>query len=119
MLRLRVPKRRKTLFERRLATSRNDPHYESAFQRARSEIDIVESAVRVLLQDINAARENAKLSKAALAERVNLPPETIRRLLTAKTQNPTAATLVKLARALSLRVALVRPVKTSPPRRKG
>jgi transcriptional regulator with XRE-family HTH domain len=70
------------------------------------------------LQEVDDAREKAHLSKASLAERVDLPPETIRRLFTADGQNPTAATLVKLARALGFRIALVRPLKVSPARRK-
>ena len=70
-----------------------------------------------LLQEFDAAREKAKLSKAALAERVELPPETIRRLFTAGGQNPTAATLVKIARSLGLRVVLVRLRAASSPHR--
>ena len=64
--------------------------------------------MRALLEEIDAARERTQLSKAALAERVDMPPETIRRLLTAAKQNPTVATLVRLAHALDLRIALVR-----------
>jgi transcriptional regulator with XRE-family HTH domain len=73
-----------------------------------SEIDAVDHSVRALLDEIDTARERKQLSKAALAERVDMPPETIRRLLTAARQNPTVATLVRLARALDRRIALVR-----------
>lgn len=105
--------RRQTPFERRLTASRKNARYDHSYQKARSEIEAVDGAVRTLLREVDAAREKAHLSKAALAKRVSLPPETIRRLFTAEGQNPTATTLVKLARALGLRVALVRPPKVS------
>jgi len=103
--------RRQTPLERRLMASRKSARHDRAFQKARSEIDAVDAAVRTLLREVDAARDKAHLSKAALAERVGLPPETIRRLFTAERQNPTAVTLVKLGRALGLRIALLRPRK--------
>ena len=103
-----MPTRRRTPFERRLEHDRKRRPHDRAFQGARSEIDAVDRSVRALLEEIDAARERKQLSKAALAERVDMPPETIRRLLTAAGQNPTVATLARLARALGLRLALVR-----------
>ena len=105
--------RRQTPFERRLTASRKNARHDRAFQKARSEVDAVDDAVRTLLREVDAAREKAHLSKAALAERVGLPPETIRRLLTADAQNPTVVTLMKLARALGFHITLVRPRKAS------
>lgn len=67
--------------------------------------------MRALLLALDAARAKAQLTKAALAERVGLPAETIRRLFAAETQNPTATTLVRLAHAFGLRLALVRSRK--------
>lgn len=109
--------RRQTPFERRLAASRKNAGYDRLYRSARAEIDAVDEAVRTLLHDLDEAREVAQLSKAALAESVDLPPETIRRLFTAEGQNPTAATLVKLARALGARIALVPEPKARTPKR--
>lgn len=47
-------------------------------------------------------REALGLSKAELARRAGLPPEAVRRLFTMRSPNPTATTLVALARAMDL-----------------
>lgn len=86
------------------------------YRAARAEIDEVDTSVRALLGALDDAREAAHVTKAALAASVGLPPETVRRLFTAEGQNPTAATLVKLAHALGRQIALV-PMKARPSRR--
>ncbi|MDQ6949423.1 MAG: helix-turn-helix transcriptional regulator [Actinomycetota bacterium] len=57
------------------------------------------------------------MSKAELARRAGLPPEAVRRLFTMCSPNPTATTLVALARALELN--LVAEARTKPARRAG
>jgi transcriptional regulator with XRE-family HTH domain len=58
------------------------------------------------MREIDEARERVSLTKADLARRANTPPESVRRLLTAKKSNPTLETVVRLANAVGLRVEL-------------
>ena len=81
-------------FEKQLA----DPEYERAYQEAAATVRAIDDLVR----SIDARREALGLSKAELARRAGLPPEAVRRLFTMRSPNPTATTLVTLARALEL-----------------
>jgi len=58
------------------------------------------------MREIDEARERVSLTKADLARRANTPPESVRRLLTAKKSNPTLETVVRLENAVGLRVEL-------------
>jgi ribosome-binding protein aMBF1 (putative translation factor) len=81
----------------------------------RAEYDRTKRAVmqtRELLQCIDAERELAGLSKAALAVRIGVDASVVRRLFSAEASNPTLRTVVELADALGMRVTI------SPPRRR-
>ncbi len=71
-------------------------------------------AIDELVRSMDARREALGLSKAELARRAGLPPETVRRLFTMRSPNPTATTLMALARALEL--DLVAEPRTKLPR---
>ena len=84
--------------ERYFEKQRKDPEYERAYQDAAATVRAIEDLVR----SIDSHREALGLSKAELARRAGLPPEAVRRLFTMRSPNPTATTLVALARALEL-----------------
>jgi ribosome-binding protein aMBF1 (putative translation factor) len=65
-------------------------------------------AVRRMLQMIDAERERAGLSKAALARKIGASPATVRRLFTSPTSNPTLKTVVDLFKALDLEIEVKR-----------
>lgn len=92
----------KTGFDRYFAKRMNDPAFAAEYRAARAETDAVDALVRAL----DSAREDAGLTKAALAELADINPEQVRRLFTAQASNPTVMTLVKLATALDYTVAL-------------
>lgn len=72
----------------------------AAYREARAEID----AVDALMRQLDEARKRKRLTKADLARRASTPKESVRRLLTAKRTNPTLQTVIRLARAVGLRV---------------
>ena len=96
----------KTGFDQYVRARMRDHKFASAYRDARLEIDAVDS----LMQQLDAARKRARLSKADLARRVSAPQESVRRLLTAKRTNPTLQTVVRLARAVGLRVRFTKDV---------
>ncbi len=61
---------------------------------------------RRLLQQIDAARERAGLTKADLAERIGADPSVVRRLFSSGTSNPTLKTVLEIAEVLGLEVDL-------------
>src|SRR5712692_11501211 len=92
--------RPKTGFDKYVQARMQDGDFASAYNEARAEIDAVDG----LMRQLDEARKRARLSKADLARRVSAPQESVRRLLTAKRTNPTLQTVVRLARAMGLRV---------------
>jgi ribosome-binding protein aMBF1 (putative translation factor) len=84
--------------ERYFERQRTNPEYESAYQEAAATVRAIDELVR----SIDIRREERGLSKAELARQAGLPPEAVRRLFTMRSPNPTATTLVALARALEL-----------------
>ena len=77
----------------------------------RAEYDRTRSAVmqtRELLQCIDAERELAGISKAALAVRIGVDASVVRRLFAAEASNPTLRTVLELADALGMRL-IIRP----------
>jgi DNA-binding phage protein len=60
------------------------------------------AAVRSILETIDSKREQAGLSKAALAECAGINPASIRRLFTSDGSNPTLLTVLELMDALDL-----------------
>lgn len=104
----------KTGFDKYVQARMGGRKFAAVYRDARAEIDAVDS----LMRQVDEARKRARLSKADLARRVNAPQESVRRLLTAKRTNPTLQTVVRLARAVGLRVrftkdALPRTRRTS------
>lgn len=66
-------------------------------------------ARNAMLKVINAAREEAQLSKRALAEKAGIEESSVRRLLTAKTANPTSENVFRLMGALHIHVEATTP----------
>jgi DNA-binding phage protein len=94
---------KKTGAERYLARQLEDPEYRTAYREAKARIRRIDQLVRSL----DERREAIGMSKAALAREAGLPPEAVRRLFTMESPNPTAGTLVALARALDLELVTV------------
>lgn len=59
-----------------------------------------------IVNELDAAREAAGLSKAELARAINSEPATMRRLFSAGHVNPTLGTLAEVAAVLGMRVVL-------------
>jgi DNA-binding phage protein len=91
-------------FDKYVQTRMDDREFASAYREARAEIDAVDS----LMRQLDDARKRARLSKADLARRASAPQESVRRLLTARRSNPTLQTVVRLARAVGLRIQFTR-----------
>jgi DNA-binding phage protein len=101
--------RPKTGFDKYVQARMQDRDFASAYKEARAEVDTVDG----LMRQLDEARQRAKLSKADLARRASTPQESVRRLLTAKRTNPSLQTVVRLARAVGLRVELARATRSS------
>lgn len=95
-------RRTKTSFDEYLATQMKDAEFKRAHESARRGIDSVDAFVRAL----DARREEAGVTKAALARRVGMSPEVVRRLFTDSQPNPTLDTVVRLAVALDCNLGL-------------
>lgn len=59
-----------------------------------------------IVNELDAAREAAGLSKAELARAINSEPATVRRLFSAGHVNPTLGTLAEVAASLGMRLVL-------------
>lgn len=105
---------KKTGFDKFFDAQMRDPQFARGYRKARREVDAVDRIVRAL----DEARAGLGMTKAELARVISAKPEIVRRLLTAKSPNPTLATVVKVAAALGYAVKLV-PVKRSAPRRRA
>ena len=97
-----MSKARKTGFDRYFEQRMADPGFADAYAEARERIDAIDQVVRSL----DSAREERGLSKAELARRIGVRPESMRRLFSAPSPNPTLDTLVAVAQALKLRVRI-------------
>ena len=75
-----------------------DPEFRDAYLEARSRIDAIDAVIRAF----EARRTQLGLSKAELARRAGMKPESVRRLLSAERPNPRLSTLVALATPLGL-----------------
>ena len=89
-------------FEERAARS---PEYRQALEAARARIAAVDSVVRAL----DERRQDLGLSKAELARQAGMRPEVVRRILGAGPANPTLATVISLASAMSMDVTVSAP----------
>jgi DNA-binding phage protein len=104
---------RKTGFDKFVDAQMRDPAFARGYRKARSDIDAVDRIVCAL----DDARIDLGMSKAQLAQAISAKPEIVRRLLTAKSPNPTLATVVKVAAALGFRVELVAAKPKAPRKR--
>ncbi len=73
--------------------------------------DYVAESIRIatidrIVNELDAARQAAGISKAELARAINSEPATVRRLFSAGHVNPTLGTLAEVAAALGMRVVL-------------
>jgi len=89
-------------FEARAAKS---PEYRQALDTARARIAAVDGVVKAL----DERRRDLGLSKAELARRAGMRPEVVRRILGAGPANPTLATVISLASAMSMNVTISAP----------
>jgi DNA-binding phage protein len=89
-------------FEARAADS---AEYRDALEVARARVAAVDSVVRAL----DERRKVLGLSKAELARQAGMRPEVVRRLLGAGPANPTLATVIALASAMSLDITVSGP----------
>lgn len=94
---------RKTGAERYFETRGNNAEYRAAYARARSSIDEVDQIVGA----IEEKRVALGISKAELARRVGVAPESVRRLLSTDHANPTLSTVVSLAKVLDMDIVAV------------
>jgi transcriptional regulator with XRE-family HTH domain len=76
------------------------------FQREYVAQSIRTATIDRIVNELDAAREEAGLSKAELARAINSEPATVRRLFSAGHVNPTLGTLAEVAAALGMRVVL-------------
>ena len=89
--------------ERYFETRAKTAEYRHAYERARSSTDEVDRIVGA----IEDRRLALGLSKAELARRVGVAPESVRRLLSAEHANPTLSTVVSLAKVLDMDIVAV------------
>jgi DNA-binding phage protein len=89
--------------DRRLARRlKEDPEFRAEFERQQREI----AAIDAIVNQLDALREEHRLSKAGLARAIDKNPAAIRRLLTAS-GNPELRTVVAMAQALGAEVKIV------------
>jgi ribosome-binding protein aMBF1 (putative translation factor) len=89
-------------FDDRAASS---PDYRTELEAARARIAAVDRVVRAL----DERRQDLGLSKADLARRAGMRPEAVRRILSSSQANPTLSTVISLASAMSLDIAVGHP----------
>jgi len=89
--------------KRRVARELEDPEYRAAYERTRRELQ----QVNEILGAIESLRQNADVSKAALARQIGKNDAAIRRLLTTEQGNPELRTVVAMATALDAEVRVV------------
>ncbi len=89
--------------DRRLARRlQEDPEFRAEFERQQREI----AAIDAIVNQLDALREEHRMSKAELARAIDKNPAAIRRLLTAS-GNPELRTVVAMAQALGADVKIV------------
>ncbi|HEX9417395.1 MAG TPA: helix-turn-helix transcriptional regulator [Gaiellaceae bacterium] len=100
--------------QRMMAARLEDPEFRSEYERARREIQQVDSVIRQLDQ----LREAAGLSKAELARHIGRDPSSIRRLFTAKS-NPELLLVASIAQDLDAELRVVPRRRAQTTRRAG
>ena len=98
-----MPRRLDTSHHKRMLADRmEDPEFRAEYERARREIDQVDSVIRQL----DELREGAGLTKAELARHIGRDPSSIRRLFTAKS-NPELLLVASIAEDLGAEIRIV------------
>ena len=88
--------------EQLLEQRMRDPDFREEYERARREIDQIDSVI----QQLDELREQAGLSKAELARQIGRDPSSIRRLFTARS-NPELALVASIADNLDAEIRIV------------
>lgn len=91
-------------FEEFLSDARSDPEFEPLFQAELSAIRMVDQ----LVAELDRSRESLGLTKQDLAQRLQMNPAQVRRMLSKGGQNPTLKTFLQVAQAMGFELALVR-----------
>jgi ribosome-binding protein aMBF1 (putative translation factor) len=91
-----------SLFWEDLAEDLQDPEFLRDYVRESVRIATIDK----LVNQLDAARETAGLSKASLARAISAEPAVVRRLFSAGHVNPTLGTLAEVAAVLGMRVTL-------------
>ncbi len=108
-----MPKRLDTSYHKRMLAARmEDSEFREEYQRARREIEQVDSVIRQL----DELREEAGLTKTELARHIGRDPSSIRRLFTAKS-NPELLLVASIAEDLGAEIRVV-PRKATAARRR-
>jgi DNA-binding phage protein len=89
-----------TAYEQYRARRLANPEFKALYEQKRAEID----AIDTILSHIEERREELGLSKADLARLVGARPESVRRLLSTRSSNPTLFTVMRLASALGMEI---------------
>lgn len=89
-----------TAYEQYRAKRLSDPEFRALYEQKRAEID----AIDTILSRIEERREELGLTKADVARLVGARPESVRRLLSARSSNPTLFTVMKLASVLGMEI---------------
>lgn len=101
-MRSTIARRPRTGFDTYFAAQLKDAEFKREYGSARREIDSVDALIRAL----DTRRAKAGITKTALAKRVGMSPEVVRRLFTASDPNPTLDTVMRLAVALECTLGL-------------
>jgi transcriptional regulator with XRE-family HTH domain len=99
-------------YDRRCRDWLADDDARGEYERARREIELIDTLIRSL----DELRESAGMSKAELARRVGRNPASIRRLFTAEQVRPELPLIVSIADALDARIEIKVQSKKSTPR---
>lgn len=89
-----------TAYEKYRAKRLADPEFKALYEQKRAEID----AIDTVLSHIEERREELGLTKADLARLVGTRPESVRRLLSDRSSNPTLFTVTRLASVLGMEI---------------
>ena len=84
--------------EERLADSK----FKQLYDRHRSEIDAIDE----ILSAIEQRRKELEITKADLARLTGKKPESVRRLLSGRTVNPTLITVLEMTEALGMEISV-------------
>jgi DNA-binding phage protein len=91
-------------FEHFLAEARLDPEFEPLFQAELAAIRMVDQ----LVAELDKGRAALGLTKQDLAQKLQMNPAQVRRMLSKGGQNPTMKTFLQVAQSMGFELALVK-----------